>query len=246
MKLLKFSKGNAKLNKRIYSMSLPSGFSCPFALECLSKANRETGEITDGKHTKYRCFSASQENRFPATRKQRWYNFDLLRKLDRLGMSELIQMSLPTNPEIIRMHVAGDFFSQDYFDAWMDVARRNPDTIFYTYTKSVGYMVKRLDEMPDNFRITASRGGRLDHLIDKHDLKCAEVVYSVEEAVDMGLEIDHDDSHAYGDYPHSFALLLHGTQPAGSEASKALNKNRKKGIMGYSRKKGRVIKEKAS
>jgi len=49
------------------------------------------------------------------------------------------------------------------------------------------------------------------------------VVFSEEEAAKLGLEIDHDDSHAYkGD--KSFALLLHGTQPKGTMAAKAKNK----------------------
>jgi hypothetical protein len=239
--LLKFSKGNAKLDKTIYSLSLPSGFSCPFASECLSKANRQTGKLTEGKDTKYQCFSATQENMFPRTRRQRWHNFDLLRKLDTFGMANLIQMSLPLKSKIIRLHVAGDFFSQYYFDAWLNVTQWNTDIIFYTYTKSIRYWVNRLDEMPDNFRITASIGGREDHLIKEHNLKYAVVVYSLEEAERKELEIDHDDSHAYMKSKKPFALLIHGTQPAGTEASKALSRNKKNGIMGYSRKKGRVL-----
>ena len=34
----------------------------------------------------------------------------------------------------------------------------------------------------------------------------------------------------------SFALLIHGTQPAGTEASKAMQKLRTQGVNGYSRK----------
>ena len=87
--------------------------------------------------------------------------------------------------------------------------------------------------------LTASRGGHHDELIDAEDLKCAEVVFSEEEAAEKELEIDHDDSHAaYGD--ESFALLIHGTQPKGSEASQALQKLRKAGKGGYSNKRKAV------
>ena len=55
------------------------------------------------------------------------------------------------------------------------------------------------------------------------NLKYARVVFSEEEAAKLGLEIDHDDSHAYGG-DESFALLIHGTQPSGSMAAKAKNK----------------------
>ena len=64
MSLLKFGKGNAKLGKKVYTFSLPSGYTCPAALECLSKSDRITGKIKDGPQTKFRCFSASQEALF--------------------------------------------------------------------------------------------------------------------------------------------------------------------------------------
>jgi len=136
------------------------------------------------------------------------------------------------------------FFSDDYFYAWTLVARRMGDKLFYAYTKSLTSWRKHYDDVrllvpKDNFVLTASRGGKNDELIDEHDFKCAEVVFSEEEAVEKGLEIDHDDSHAaYGD--KSFALLIHGTQPKGSEASQALQKLRKKGIGGYSNKRKAV------
>ena len=58
-------------------------------------------------------------------------------------------------------------------------------------------------------------------------------MFSEQEAIDKGLEIDHDDSHAaFG--KESFALLLHGTQPKGSAASQALSLLRKQGKRGYS------------
>ena len=76
---------------------------------------------------------------------------------------------------------------------------------------------------PNNLRLTASRGGRHDAWIDEYDLPEARVVYSEAEAEAKGLEIDSDDSHAMlQDGETSFALLIHGTQPKGSEAGKAV------------------------
>jgi hypothetical protein len=74
--------------------------------------------------------------------------------------------------------------------------------------------------------LTASRGGRFDNLIDMHGLKCSEVVFSEAEAAEKGLEIDHDDSHA-AIGQKSFALLLHGVQPKGTEAAEALKQIKK-------------------
>jgi len=233
--LLKFNRGNAKLGRDIWTFSLPAGFSCPGALECLSKANRETGKITDGADTKFRCFAASDEAQYKNTRLQRWHNFELLKGKSTAEMSELIQASLPRQAGIIRVHVSGDFFNQFYFDAWMHVARCQPLRTFYAYTKSLPFWLRRIGDIPKNFALNASRGGAHDELIAKHDLKYAEVVFSTKEAEDKKLEIDHDDSHAYKS-GKPFALLIHGTQPAGSIAAKSLSALRKLGWTGYSRK----------
>ena len=61
------------------------------------------------------------------------------------------------------------------------------------------------------------------------------VVYTEQEAADRGLEIDHDDSHCFGDKP--FALLVHGSQEAGSEAGAAIQQRKKDGgFVGYAKK----------
>jgi len=242
--MLKFSSDNAKL-KNIISLSLASGWSCPFANECYSKADPKSGKITDGPDTRFRCFSASQESLYPAVREQRNHNFNLLKNLKTTEeMIQLIQSSLPKvnkngKGKIVRIHVAGDFFNQKYFDAWMSVAKNNPDRLFYAYTKSLQYWVNRLGSIPTNFKLNASKGGKLDSLIEQYNLKYAEVVYSEQEAIEKGLEIDHDDSHAY-DYNHSFALLIHGTQPKGSKAAAAKSELAKQGWTGYKKKSGRA------
>jgi len=182
------------------------------------------------------------EARFPGLRRQREHNTNLLRyKYPTFeGMVALIERSAPIHAKYVRIHIGGDFFNQIYFDAWIEIAKRNPGTIYYAYTKSLHLWVARLTEIPDNFRLTASRGGRWDHLIEPNNLRTAEVVFTEAEANIRGLEIDHDDSHAYGDDPKSFALLLHGVQPKGSEAAKALSALKKAGITGYSKNKKEV------
>ena len=233
--MLKFNKGNAKLGNNIFTFSLPAGYACPGAKDCLSRAGRHGSGIQDGLDTKFRCFAASDEVQYKNVRKQRWYNFDLLKGKTTEQMTQLIEASLPKNASLIRVHVSGDFFNESYFDAWMEVARKNPLRTFYAYTKSLHLWVSKLGEIPKNFALNASRGGIHDWLIDAHNLKSAEVVFSHEEAKTKGLEIDHDDSHAYKS-GKSFGLLIHGVQPAGSYASKALSALRKLGWTGYNKK----------
>jgi Gene product 88 len=233
--MLKFNKGNAKLGAEIFTFSLPAGYACPGARECLSRAGKHTGKIQDGLETQFRCFAASSEAMYPSVRKQRWDNFDSLKGKTTQDMTQLIFSSLPEKATTIRVHVSGDFFNESYFDAWMEVARKNPLRTFYAYTKSLHLWVAKMAEIPKNFILNASRGGIHDWMIDAHKLKSAEVVFSVADAKAKGLEIDHDDTHAYKS-DKSFALLIHGTQPSGSVASKALSALKKLGWTGYNKK----------
>jgi hypothetical protein len=150
-------------------------------------------------------------------------------------METLILESLSADIGLVRVHVSGDFYSEMYFRAWMSVAAQRPETVFYAYTKSLRIWVDNLHLVPANFKLNASKGGRWDHLIKEHGLKYAEVVFSVDQAEGLGLEIDHDDSHAFAQ-EGSFALLLHSTQPAGSIAAKALSALKAQGHTGYSKK----------
>ena len=258
--MLKFSKANAKTQalkndseladyltdkRKIYSLDLLSGYSCPYAEKCLSKAVQlPTGKrkIRDGKKTEFRCFSASQEVQYTNVYNSRKHNFDLLRKQNHEEMVKLINSSLPENAGIVRIHVAGDFFSLPYMHAWYMVAALNPNVLFYAYTKSLKFWVGGINELPilHNFVLTASYGGRDDHMIDEFNLRSTKVVFSEAIASVLGLEIDHDDSHAAKPSlrDQDFALLIHGTQPAGSQASTALKKLKGKGS--YSRKKVQV------
>ena len=242
MDKLKFGDPNAKLKKMIKKVglvlktfTLPAGHTCPAAKDCFSRADRETGKVTDGPDTVFRCFMASAEARSPSLRKLVWHNLELIKEaLKRDAQagfenmphtSQLINKSLPEKFDIMRVHVGGDYFSRQYLMAWIEVAKLNPDKVFYSYSKSL-HLFKQF-ALPENLVLTASRGGKHDDLIDLHGWKEALVVYSEEEAAERGLEIDHDDTHAaFGE--ENFALLIHGTQPAGSMASQALQAIKRK------------------
>lgn len=234
---LSFPNGNAKLAPNIFTLSLPAGYACPGANLCKSQAVKtDVGmRIKDGPNCQFRCFAAVDELLKPACRESRWKNFNLLKGKTIAEMVELIQTSLPrrTWKHFIRLHVSGDYFSQDYFDAWLIVARLNPGTIFYGYTKSLPFWVKRINEIPKNLRLTASIGGKWDSLIETHKLRYAKVVFTEAEAKRLRLPLDKDDSHAHSGRGN-FGILLHGTQPAGSEAASAWQRLKEVGKAGYS------------
>jgi hypothetical protein len=84
----------------------------------------------------------------------------------------------------VRIHDSGDFFTEQYFLLWLDIAKENPHVFFYAYTKEVA-MVKK-HELPDNFVIIFSMGGTQDHLVDKEKDRHADVFPSIEALEEAG------------------------------------------------------------
>lgn len=241
--MLKFAKANTKLQKlakvaeiqsyltngrQVYSLDLVAGHSCPFAKACLSKV--VDGKIVDGKHTEFRCYAASMEVIFKTTFAAHKHNFDTLRQLGFSDMVKMIQWSMPKNLGVCRIHSSGEFFSERYFQAWLMVARQNPDKLFYAYTKSLKWWLNNQHDIPENMVLTASFGGTLDHLISENKLRFSRVVTSESDAFSYNLPVDNDDSHAANPAmrDQSFALVIHGTQPKGSQLAKIVFQNRRK------------------
>ena len=188
---------------RVFEFNLPAGHTCPQADQCLLKADRLTGKMTHGRNQVFRCYAAITE-RFPAVRDARWNNLESIRKTkDIVG---LISLSIPKKASRIRIHGSGDFFKQSYFDAWLEIARNNPQILFWAFTKSVQFWVNRLDVIPDNLILQASRGGKQDHLIEQFKLKSATVYKTLALALQSGLPIDIDDKYACSNLG-SFALV---------------------------------------
>ena len=124
---VKFSEANAKIEalkdhsvisqwltngRKVYSFDLLSGYSCPFAKDCLAKAVQIGGKrkIQDGPDMEFRCFSASQEVQYTNTYNLRKRNFDAMRQRETSDrMAEEIDYALPKKAGVVRIHVAGDF-----------------------------------------------------------------------------------------------------------------------------------------
>lgn len=230
---LHFSHGNAKLNKGTLIFNLPAGKTCPGAMFCKSFAivTPEGRKIVDGQHTEFRCFAASSEVQYDQVFYNRADNFQQV--LDALKCGSVnplvqlidagIQQNRNRNTRRVRIHESGDFFSLGYLQAWVEVAIANPDLVFYCYSKSLNFFLHV--DLPSNFYLTASYGGRFDYLIDEgYFPRYAKVVESLEVADALGLPVDVNEDHCF--LPGPYALLVHGTQPKGSEWGKFARANR--------------------
>jgi hypothetical protein len=169
----------------VYEWNLPTGSTCPFANECKVTVDRLTGKF-DIKKGLYKCYAASAE-RFPGVREHRWKNFELVKR----G----IQPTIPQDCRAIRVHMSGDFFNQDYFDMWLSIANKYHWIEMWSYTKSLRYWVNRINEIPSNLILTASYGGREDHLIEEYNLKNV-IVYKTINEVPIDRPVDNNDDYA--------------------------------------------------
>lgn len=85
----------------------------------------------------------------------------------------------------VRIHDSGDFYSDDYFKAWLVIAEAVKDVFFYAYTKEVA-MIKKHGQLPDNMVIIYSFGGKQDYLIDRDTDRHSEVFPTFEMMHDAG------------------------------------------------------------
>lgn len=94
--------------------------------------------------------------------------------------------------EYVRMHSAGDFYSREYLNKWIDIADKNHKKRFYAYTKSIPLFLQNFREsseliqLPENFDITFSFGGKFDKHIKEAFHKHTKIFNSKEELENAG------------------------------------------------------------
>jgi hypothetical protein len=194
----------------IASADVPAGYTCHMAKDCKSYAIRNTGKIHDAPTCKFRCYAASCESRFPDVRKLHWNNFDALRIAKTSGkMTDLILDGISDKIKVLRIHSFGDFFSDNYFQAWVNVTEHMPKITFFAYTKMLDYM--KIDR-PGNFSMVYSMGGILDGMV-KNEPFCR-VVDKPSKKLPVACKNSPADDYNYILSGQSFEIVIHGTQPA--------------------------------
>ena len=110
-----FTKGNAKLPKNVLCWSILAG---------KEGCKREC----------YGCYAVNIQNRFPNVKKSWGQNLEIS-KAD--NFVEIINEELKGHEgKILRIHVAGDFYSDEYLNKWLNIIESNPNIYFYGYTKN--------------------------------------------------------------------------------------------------------------
>lgn len=140
------------------------------------------------------CYARSGTYNFSNVRRAHLAKLELLLN-DLAGwearMTEELRAKRYRGGKTVRIHDSGDFFSRPYFEAWVRIAEITPDVFFYAYTKEVA-MVKEY-QLPKNFVIIFSMGGKQDHLIDISTDRHADVFPTLEALHEAGYT-DQEDS----------------------------------------------------
>ena len=114
----------------------------------------------------YDCYAARMEARWPTVRNARWHNKDLVDSMTLTDLTDLMIMSAVKHKaykkaEMFRWFVSGDCDSEKLRDAIFNTARELNHLIHYSYTKNLPLFLDV--KKPENYRLTASIGGRFYH-----------------------------------------------------------------------------------
>lgn len=110
---------------------------------------------------------------------------------DTAHLTEWVQGWITSGGQAVRIHDSGDFFNRDYLNGWISLAWAFDDILFYAYTKEVRMLEDAKPDLPDNFLICYSMGGRQDHMVEKETMRHADVFPDLEAIEAAGYTSQH-------------------------------------------------------
>lgn len=112
---------NSKLGENIFNFSISRD-------SCLHKT-----ESCD----KY-CYAKKGNYAYRNVKKGLQKNFDLTKQENFIDLisAQITLLKIQNKIKYIRIHPSGDFYSQKYYEKWNEIAIRNPELVFLTYTRN--------------------------------------------------------------------------------------------------------------
>lgn len=168
----KIKETSEKVGLNIFNFSIPayksaSGkLTCPFADSCVKYCYAQKGN-----YKRFPKIGELMEQRY------------LLSKQSIFVASMNIEIK-KKKADAIRIHDSGDFYSKEYLDKWVTIAKDNPKVKFYAYTKSIPLFLGK--ELPSNMDIIFSTGSKKDELINFETHRHAKIFNSQEELQEAG------------------------------------------------------------
>jgi len=144
------STGNKKLmatdTVKFLIWNIPAQITCPFAT----------------KHCEKLCYAKKAERLYPQVLPCRMANLESSKSADFVeNMKNEIahyigKRTWKDKTIYFRIHESGDFYNQEYFDKWVDIATAFPGVRFLAYTKSIKYVLNTEKAIPANLIIRYS------------------------------------------------------------------------------------------
>ena len=153
---------------------------------------------------------------------------------DQLIRDEWVLSWLDSGGSAVRIHDSGDFFNDAYTLAWLTIAEKFPDVLFYAYTKEVSRFRRIVEgKAPANFRWIYSLGGKEDYLLSKDTDRHADVFPNLE-AIENSGYVDQEENDLLCVLLDSTRIgvpannIKHYQKRQGSETFGSLQESRKK------------------
>lgn len=192
LELLTRNRKMKKSDNRIFNFTLPALSTCPQAGACARG-----------------CYARQGAYIFSNVKPKHERNYDATKTDEFIG--RMIDEVRRSKADTIRIHDAGDFYDREYLGKWLKVMDAMPDVRFYAYTKMVE-MFKHTHNLPDNFTVIYSYGGKQDHMIDPSQDRHSQVFTDEASLIKAGyINASNDDMLALTPN-HRVGLVYHGAK----------------------------------
>jgi hypothetical protein len=187
------------LGVKVFNFSIPAyksetgKITCPFADKCIKFCYAQKGNY----------------KRFPSVRNGMEKKYQLTKQPNfvELMNKEIIKKK----PDFIRVHDSGDYYSPEYLNKWLSIAKENPKVKFYSYTNSIKF-IKDLKTIPENFDFIFSDSGKQVDLINQNKDRHTKIFDSIESLNKLGYKnaskIDLFSTKWYND-TNKVGLIFH-------------------------------------
>jgi hypothetical protein len=168
----KLKETSKKLGLKIFNFSIPAYKSvngqtiCKYAKDCVKYCYAQKGNYT----------------RFPKIGQLMEQRYELSKQSIFIGLMNIEIKK--KKADAIRVHDSGDFYSKEYLQKWISIAKDNPAVNFYAYTKSLPFFKDII--LPNNMDIIFSVGGYKDKTIDFNKDRHAQIFSNIEELEKAG------------------------------------------------------------
>lgn len=159
---VKWTNGNEKLNKPNGDMYTIIGFGIPADYDFIlngEKQNTCPGALA----CRAVCYAKQGRYAMANVIEARKYNLDMSLRADFVDMV-VADLKRFRKVNTVRIHDSGDFYNEEYYNKWCEIAKAMPHLTFYTYTKTIN--MNLWANKPENFKLTQSLGGKHDKLVN--------------------------------------------------------------------------------